>query len=81
MSKRIELSDREIRQIQRQVIEISQPFVRMKVDVVNRALPKMIVSPTGMVAEYDKATQALLDEIEARRQEAIRPLMNKLGEV
>ena len=60
------------RQLRQAVIEISQPFVEMKVDLLSRALPRIVVTGEGTLEHiYPDAIVRALAEIETLRQEAI----------
>ena len=68
------------RQLRQAVIEISQPFVEMKVDLLSRALPRIVVTGEGTFEHiYSDEIVEELAKIEALRQEAVNRYLGEHG--
>lgn len=69
------LLEKQFRQL---VIETSQPFVKMKVDVLDLATPLFIVGPdNSFEVHYSEEVQNQLDEIEKLRLEAVESVVRR----
>lgn len=61
----------QLRQIQRELYELSQPFVRAKCDVLALSIPTFTIYPGGRFeTKYDNWTTALLAYYDALAREA-----------
>ena len=70
------LTIEQLRQIQRDLYELSKPFVEAKCAVLARTLPSMIRYPDGTIETiYDQETVTRLAEIDGLWQDSISPIL------
>jgi hypothetical protein len=64
---------RKIRRAQQQIHEIMQPFIRMKMDILNASTPQIVICAGKPVdVQYDEETKKRLAQIDELCQEAIK---------